>query len=94
MLQLLPQIETLTPTSVNPIEAINQINSYIEKYHCESLSIDISQMNTLDACQVSTLCSTTHFLKYPNGKIDWIVSSNLVREFNQRLELGNSEYYL
>lgn len=94
MLQLLPQIETLIPTSSDPVGAIEQINAYIEKYHCETLSIDISHMNTLDACQVSTLCSTTHFLKYPNGKIDWIVSSSLVREFNQSLELGNTEYIL
>lgn len=94
MLQLLPQIETLIPTSTDPNEAISQINSYIDKYHCESLSVDISHMNTLDACRVSTLCSTTHYLKYPEGKIDWIVSSNLVRSFNNNLDLGNAEYIL
>lgn len=94
MIQLLPQIETLIPTSANPTDAIEQINSYIENYHCEILNIDISHMNTLDACRVSTLCSTVHYLKYPQGKIEWIVSSHLVKEFNKNLELGNSEYFL
>ena len=94
MIQLLPQIETLIPTSANPTVVIEQINSYIEKYHCETLSVDISNMNTLDACHVTTLCSTSHYLKYPQGKIEWIVSSHLVREFNKSFELGNSEYFL
>ena len=92
MLQLLPQSDTLTPNSTNPNEAVAYINSYIEKYHCENMNIDISFMNILDACYVSTMCSTTHFIKYPNGKINWKISSDLVREFNKNLKLGNSEY--
>lgn len=94
MLQLLPQSNTLTPNSANPNEAVAYINSYIEKYHCENMNIDISFMNIVDACYVSTMCSTTHFIKYPNGKINWKISSDLVREFNKNLELGNSEYVL
>ena len=94
MLQLLPKSDTLTPNSTNPNEAVAYINSYIEKYHCENMNIDVSFMNILDACYVSTMCSTTHFIKYPNGKIKWKISSDLVREFNKSLELGNSEYVL
>ena len=94
MLQLLPKSDTLTPNSTNPNEAVAYINSYIEKYHCENINIDVSFMNILDACYVSTMCSTTHFIKYPNGKINWKISSDLVREFNKSLELGNSEYVL
>ncbi len=94
MLQLLPKSDTLTPNSTNPNEAVAYINSYIEKYHCENMNIDVSFMNILDACYVSTMCSTTHFIKYPNGKINWKISSDLVREFNKSLELGNSEYVL
>ena len=94
MLQLLPKSDTLTPNSTNPNEAVAYINSYIEKYHCENMNIDVSFMNILDACYVSTMCSTTHFIKYPNGKINWKISSDLVREFNKNLELGNSEYVI
>ena len=94
MLQLLPKSDTLTPNSTNPNEAVAYINSYIEKYHCENMNIDVSFMNIVDACYVSTMCSTTHFIKYPNGKINWKISSDLVREFNKSLELGNSEYVI
>lgn len=92
MLQLLPQIDIVTPNTHNPSEAVDYINSYIDKYHCENMSVDISFMNVLDASYVSTLCSTKHFIKYPNGKINWKISSDIIREFNKDLELGNSDY--
>ena len=95
MLLKSPQLkETLIPNSASPAEAVAYINSYIEQSSCENLSIDISAMNVIDACYVTTLCSTKHYIKYPNGKINWKVSSNAVREFNKDLELGNSEYIL
>ncbi len=94
MLQLLPQSDTLTPNSTNPNEAVAFINSYIEKYHCENMSVDISFMNVLDACFVSSMCSTNHYIKYPNGKINWKISSELVKELNKSLELGNSGYII
>ena len=94
MLQLLPKSSTLTPNTSNPREAVEIISSYIENYHCENMSIDISFMNVLDACYVSTMCSTKHFIKYPEGKINWIISSGLIREFNKDLELGNSDYMI
>ncbi len=94
MLQLLPQSDTLSPKTTNPHKAVDFINSYIEKYHCEYMNVDISCMNILDACYVSTMCSTRHFVKYPSGKINWIVSSALVSEMNNSLNLGNAEYLL
>ena len=95
MLNKLPQLEyTLTPDYVSPIETVNYINAHINTHYCENMSIDISLMNVIDACYVSTLCSTQHYIKYPNGKITWKVSSESVREFNKDLELGNSEYIL
>ena len=92
--QLLPQSEQLIISSSTPSKAVEEINSYIETYACENMSIDISFMNVIDACYVSTLCATKHYIKYPNGKINWKVSSELVREFNKGLELGNNCYIL
>lgn len=92
MIQLLPQSEILTPNTNNPAEAVEYINSYIDNYHCENMSVDISFMNVLDACYVSTLCSTKHYIKYPQGKINWKISSDIIREFNKDLELGNVDY--
>lgn len=94
MLQLLPQNETIIPNTNNPAEAVNIINGYIDKCHCKIMNVDISFMNVLDACYVSSMCSTKHFIKYPDGKINWLISSSLVKEFNKSLELGNSEYIL
>ena len=92
MIQLLPQKEALIPSSSNPADAVNYINEYIDKNSCSKMSVDISYMNILDACYVSTLCSTKHYIKYPKGKIKWKVSSALVKEFNKDLELGNAIY--
>lgn len=95
MLNKLPQIkEAIKPNSVDPIEVVNYITSYIDSQYCEIVSIDISSMNILDACYVSTLCSTKHFTKYPNGKINWKVSSKEIEELNKDLGLGNSSYIL
>ena len=93
MLNKQPQLqETLIPYSANPAEAVDYINSYIDSCSCENMSIDISFMNVIDACYVSTLCATKHFTKYPNGKINWKVSSDTIRDFNKDLELGNNNY--
>ena len=95
MLNKLPQlIETITPNCANSIEAVEYINSYIESSSCENMSVDLSYMNIIDACYVSTLCATKHFTKYPTGKIGWKVPSETVKEFNKDLELGNSYYFL
>jgi hypothetical protein len=92
MIQLLPQEEVLTPNSTVPSEAIDIINSYVKNYHCENLTVDISAMNVIDACHVTMLCGANHLIKYPNGKIFWIVSSELVKSLGKHFELGNAEY--
>ena len=94
MIQLLPQNEMLCPECTSACEAAEKINFYIQNSSCKNMSVDISLMNILDACYVSTLCSTQHYIKYPDGKIKWKVSSDSVREFNKSLELGNCEYIL
>ncbi|MCQ2739011.1 MAG: hypothetical protein MJ237_02150 [bacterium] len=94
MTQLLPQSSMLQVSNIRPDEAIEYINSYIEQNSCKTLDVDISFMNIIDSCYVSTLCSTKHYIKYPDGKINWRISSKLVAEFNKDLELGNSNYIL
>lgn len=92
MLQLLPSSDILTPNTTNPQEAVDFICNYIDRYHCENMDVDISFMNILDACFVTTMCSTKHFIKYPQGKINWKVSSDLINDFTGRLSLGNDKY--
>ena len=94
MLKNIPQTEVLNIDNLNLHTTIDSINDYIDKNSCEKMYIDISFMNVIDACYVTTLCSAKHFIKYPNGKINWKVSSNTVKEFNKNLELGNNNYIL
>ena len=94
MIKLLPQEETLKLDNSMPNDAVDLINKFIDSHSCENMSVDISFMNILDACHVSTICSTKHYIKYPSGKIKWKISSELVKEFNSRLELGNADYEL
>ncbi len=89
----LPAGDILIPNTTNPNQAVEYINSYIDKTKCEEFSVDISFFNLIDACHVSTMCSTKHFIKYPEGKINWLVSSELVKSFSKDMLLGNSEYY-
>ena len=91
---VLPTNDILIPNTANPTEAVKYINSYIEKTTCEEFSVDISFMNIIDACYVSTMCSTKHYIKYPYGKINWLVSSGKVKDFVKDMSLGNSEYFL
>jgi len=92
MIQLLPQNNSLKINCANPTETVDFISDYISTNACENMSVDISFMNILDACYVSTICSAKHYIKYPEGKIKWKISSELVKEFNSRLELGNTDY--
>ncbi len=90
---VLPTNDILIPNTTNPSLAIDYINSYIDKTRCEDFSVDISFLNVIDACYVSTMCSTKHYIKYPDGKINWLVSSEKVKEFSKDMLLGNSEFY-
>ena len=89
----LPAGDVLIPNTLNPNQAIEYINSYIDKTKCEEFSVDISFMNIIDACYVSTMCSTKHYIKYPNGKINWLVYSDKVKDYTKDMSLGNSEYF-
>lgn len=90
----LPDGDVLIPNTTNPALAVEYINSYIDKTKCDEFSVDISFLNVIDACYVSTMCSTKHYIKYPEGKINWLVSSREVKNFTKEMSLGNSEYYL
>ena len=95
MLKIKPQKqESLLIKSSDPQDIINKIHSYIESNSCKNMDIDISFMNVMDSCYITTLCATKHFSKYPDGKINWKISSNLIEEFNKDFELGNNTYIL
>lgn len=93
MLQVFSKdISTLILDSKNPQKNIEIVNSHIKLCNCKNMTVDITGLNILDACMVSTLCSTTHYMKYPDGKINWLVNSKKVADYTSDMNLGNTEF--
>ena len=93
MLQIISKQDSkIVVTPQSPTNTIGMINDYINLSNCENMTVDITKLNVIDACMVSTLCSTEHYLKYPNGKINWLVNSKAVKDYSSDMNIGNSEY--
>lgn len=73
-------------TTINLVE---EIKNYIIEHDCPNLSMDVSHLNILDASKVTIICSTYHWSKYPNGKINWKIKSNEIKNLISPLNLGN-----
>ena len=75
--------------SDNTIKIIEDIEKYIDNNDCPDLHMDISHLNVLDASKVTVLCSTYHWAKYPEGKINWVINSSEIKEIVKPMNLGN-----
>lgn len=73
----------------NTINLVESIKNYICEHDCPNLSMDISHLNIIDASKVTLVCSTYHWAKYPEGKINWKISSDRIKELISPLNLGN-----
>lgn len=76
-------------TDNDTVKLVESIKNYIYEHDCPNLSMDISHLNIIDASKVTIICSTYHWAKYPEGKINWTISSNEVEELVKPLNLGN-----
>jgi hypothetical protein len=95
MLKLLCQNSSpMVLDNLEPHKIVEAINEHIMDLGCENITFDISNLSIMDACRVSVLCSTEHYLRFPAGKINWIVTSNKVKLFTSSMNLGNAEYLL
>ncbi len=81
--------EFSVPKNKDAVNIVASIKNYIEKHDCPYLSMDISNLNIIDASKVTILCSTYHWAKYPEGKISWKIASKEVKELINPLNLGN-----
>lgn len=73
----------------NPVRMVESIKNYIKNHDCPYLSMDISNLNIIDASKVTVLCSTYHWAKYPEGEISWKIASKEIKELVSPLSLGN-----
>lgn len=95
MLKLLSQNpSTIKLKDSEPNKILNSLKEYMSSPESEFSTIDISDMNMIDACRISVLVSTEHYINHPTGKINWIVSSNSVEKFVSPMGLGNSSFLL
>lgn len=78
--------------SSNTIDIVEKVKNYIQKNDCPDLSMDISHLNIIDASKVSIICSTYHWAKYPNGKINWLINSSEVNDLVSPSNLGNINF--
>ncbi|MCD8377455.1 MAG: hypothetical protein LUB59_01555 [Candidatus Gastranaerophilales bacterium] len=93
MLQVFTKdVSTLVLDSAAPEKNIESVASHIKLCSCKNMTIDITNLNILDACRVSALCSTMHYMKYPDGQINWIVNSEAVEACVSMMGLGNSSF--
>ena len=73
-------------------ENLEKLNTYIQNSNSQYMTVDISSMNIIDASAVTSLGSTMHYIKYPEGAISWIVNSTKVKEYTTSMNLGNSKF--
>ena len=93
MLQIISPKETkIVLEAISPKENIDMLNKHIKLSNCDNMTIDISSLNIMDACMISSLCSAEHYIKYPEGKIEWIVNSEEIENYTSKTSLGNSSF--
>ena len=95
MLQIIsPKSTKIVVDAQNPEKNIDMIKTHIKNVDCKNMTVDISSINIMDACMLATICSTEHYLKYPDGKINWIVNSGKIEEYTSQTSLGNTIFKL
>lgn len=68
---------------------VETVKQYIYENDCPQLSMNVSNLNIIDASKVVILCSTYHYAKYPHGQLTWIINSSEVKNLVKPLDLGN-----
>ena len=85
-------IDYFIPQGSNTDLRINSVKKHIKCTDCKHLKMDISKLNAMEASKIAILCSTTHYLKYPQGIVDCIVKSKNIAELIKPLILKNMKF--
>ncbi len=93
MLQVcIKDTSTIILNSISKNKNLEELNTYIDNSNCSNMTVDITSLNIIDASTIATLGSTMHYIKYPDGAINWIVNSYKVKEYTTPMNLGNSKF--
>lgn len=78
----------------NIFETVNNLKEFILNNECETMSVDVTDFNTIDASKICLLCSTYHFAKYPHGKVKWLIGERNIASAIKPMRLKNVELQL
>jgi len=85
-------INYFIPQGSNTDLRINSVKKHIKCTDCKHMKMDISKLNAMEASKIAILCSTTHYLKYPQGTVDCIVKSKSIVDLIKPLILKNMKF--
>lgn len=64
----------------NSEKILDNVKNYINKFDCPEMTLDLTELNILDATKVMVLSSAYHYQKYPEGKVKCRVQSDNVKK--------------
>lgn len=73
---------------------IDSLKSHIDNTDCNYMTIDISKLNLLEASKIAVECSTSHYLKYPQGRVDCKIKADNIKYLIKDLILGNMKFVI
>ena len=81
-----------TPKGNSTDVMMNSVQEHIKDTDCHYMALDISSLNPLEASKIAAICSTDHYLKYPQGIVDCIVKTSKIENLIKPLTLGNMNF--
>lgn len=75
----------------NSGKILERVRTYIKKYDCPEITLDLSGLNLFEASKVMVLSSVYHYNKYPDGKLKCHVASQNVINLVSGLTAKNLE---
>ncbi len=75
----------------NSAKILERVKSYIKKYDCPEITLDLSSLNIFEASKVMVVSSVYHSQKYPKGKLKCHVASQNIINFIAGLPVKNLE---
>jgi len=71
--------------------ALEDVKQYIDEYDCPEISMDLSELNIIDATRILLVSSVYHYGKYPQGRIKYHYMSEEVSNLAQGIAVSNLE---
>lgn len=78
----------------NSQKIIADVKDYIRKYECPLLTIELKNLNAIDAAKIIVMISTFHNRKYPEGKLICKTQSAIIKNLLSQTSTRNLEFVI